>query len=1563
MSPSRRLGRRNKRLARSRQIKFESLEARHLLTGGLVSSGIDSVELDPNVFDGHDVLVRFADQAVSSSGDVRAVASDILPGSRAVPLMDGLPNLQRVQLPDGVGVEQALALFRGRSDVVYAEPNYHLQSSVIPDDGRFIDMWALENEGQTGGTVDADIDASGAWDVHTGSGSLVIAVIDTGVNWQHPDLADNMWLNADEVPGDHIDNDGNGYVDDVYGYDFINRDSNPMDDMGHGTHVAGTIGAVGNNGLGVTGVNWDIQIMGLKFLGSDGAGTTADAIEAINYAVANGAQISNNSWGGDPYSQAMFDALEAAANAGHLFVTASGNGDMFGIGINNDVSPFYPAGYEVSNVLAVAAVDHQDQLASFSNYGANSVDLAAPGVNILSTTYDGGYGQSSGTSMATPHVAGAAALVWDAHPDWSYTEVVAQLLDTVDVLPGLQGVVASNGRLNLANALDNPQPGPPPPPPGTLPLVEGFQDNEAEYIDARSGRWSVSYGRYRMEPSADDDNLATIATLRLDTAVPTDFELRAYVNAEEGRSELFGILFGDHLTNGLLIFDYHDQQDFKFAGADMDENRWMIGHRDASGWSVDASLAQPLSAGTDYQLKLIAEGDHNVTLWADGEEVLSHAYADSISDGDIGVGGRNSTAYFDNLVAQAYTSPAPTSLPLSDDFETGAADYLVEQSGISTVDGGELHMLPFAGTDAVSTILLDDPLPTELEVQATFNADDATDGRLSNAFLVFDYQSATDFKFAGAFVGINQWVIGHRSANDWEADAVVDAPISATNDYDLQVTLKADGTMMLLADSTTVLSYQYGDSLTDGLIGFGTKDALARFDNLSVDVYTPSPTTTMPFAEDFDNGVAEFLESRSGMWLVQSQRYAVTPPAGGDGVSTVQLEDVPSDFQVLVTANVDPGSNGRLSNGFVIFDYHDATDFKFAGAYAGSDQWIIGHRDSLGWVTDAMVSSVVDTLIDYRLRLDVANDTEVTLYVDGVPQLSHSFGDSLRDGDVGVGTREATARFDDLQIEDLTAGGPFPGELPLAEDFEDGVADHLALLSGLAGVSNGRYPITPHADSDGLTTLLLADPLPANVTWEGTFNADGASSGRLSNAFLTFDYVSPTNFKFAGAFVGINQWVIGHRNATDWVTDVYLDASINELTDYHVQVTLEAGGKASLAVDGAKQLSYDFGESLTDGDLGLGAKNALARYDDLGAAEYTPPPTASLPFAEDFDDSVADFFDVQAGEWNASTGLYMVTPAVESDGVSTVRLDSIPDDFEIVAQINADAATNGRLSNAFVIFDYEDAFNFKFAGAYAGSDQWLIGHRDAGAWQTDASMGSAIDAGVDYELRVTILADSDVTLYVDGIPRISHSFVDSLKDGAVGVGVRNAISRFDDVAVRELVTETPPAGSLPMAEDFDDGVADHLLVRSGFTGIGDGRYQVTPQSGGDGISTVFLGETLPGNIELLATMNADPATNDRLSNAFVIFDYVDATNFKFAGAYVGANQWLIGHRNASGWVTDSYAIASIDALTDYDLRLMLETDGTATLFVDGIERVSHGYRRVVDQRRCRHRDVQCPVAI
>jgi subtilisin family serine protease len=339
------------------------------------------------------------------------------------------------------------------------EPDFAVWNNVTPNDTSFNQLWGLNNTGQTGGTADADIDAPEAWNTFTGAGSnVVIGIIDTGINYNHPDLAANVWTNPGEVAGDNIDNDNNGYVDDIHGWDFINNDNDPMDDNGHGTHVSGTIAGVGNNSVGVTGVSWGAKLMGLKFLSAGGSGSTSDAVLALNYATMMKMQhnvnlkATNNSWGGGGYLAAMQTALQNNANAGMIFVAAAGNSAL-----NTDTFVSYPQGYPVDNIISVAATDHNDLLASFSNYGATSVDLGAPGVSVYSS-YGSGYASLSGTSMATPHVAGAVALAWAYAPTKTRQEIKAAILAGVDAVASLAGKTVTGGRLNLVKVLANVAP-------------------------------------------------------------------------------------------------------------------------------------------------------------------------------------------------------------------------------------------------------------------------------------------------------------------------------------------------------------------------------------------------------------------------------------------------------------------------------------------------------------------------------------------------------------------------------------------------------------------------------------------------------------------------------------------------------------------------------------------------------------------------------------------------------------------------------------------------------------------------------------------------------------------------------------------------------------------------------------------------------------------------------------------------------------------------------------------------------------------------------------------------
>ena len=419
-----------------------------------------------------DTLLRQAAEPTSRTpkmyGAVTRAVDTLLHRTSATPLQT-FPEigLSLMQMPVTRDADEVRAQLKNDPRIEYIEPNYIYRASVVPNDPQYNELWGMNNTGQTGGTSDADLDAPEAWDTQTGSDSTLIAVIDTGVDYNHPDLAANIWTNPGEIAGDGLDNDNNGYVDDVRGWDFANNDKDPMDDNLHGTHVAGTIGAIGNNGIGVAGVNWRVKIMPLKFLAGNGSGTLANAISAIIYGANKKARVMNNSWGGGGFSQALQDAINYANNAGSLFVAAAGND-----GNDNDTSPNYPSNYEVPNVVAVAAIDHKGDLAVFgsggggqcgcggnviglpgSNFGATTVDLAAPGKDILSTTPGNGYQKLSGTSMATPHVAGVAGLLFAQFPTWTHLQVRTRLLSTVATAPGLQGKMVTGGRVNARRAL------------------------------------------------------------------------------------------------------------------------------------------------------------------------------------------------------------------------------------------------------------------------------------------------------------------------------------------------------------------------------------------------------------------------------------------------------------------------------------------------------------------------------------------------------------------------------------------------------------------------------------------------------------------------------------------------------------------------------------------------------------------------------------------------------------------------------------------------------------------------------------------------------------------------------------------------------------------------------------------------------------------------------------------------------------------------------------------------------------------------------------------------------
>jgi len=363
---------------------------------------------------------------------------------------------QRVKLNGGTDIKSATSEYLRSPEIEAAQPNYYYHLLAIPNDPQFplAGMYGLTK-----------ISAPQAWDLTTGSPTVVVANIDTGMRYTHEDLAANMWANPGEINGNGVDDDNNGFADDYYGYDFYFNDSNPIDEHGHGTHTGGTIGAAGNNGLGVTGVNWNVRVMAIKIYDSDGFGTTAAMlINAYNYIrmMKNrgiNIRVTNNSYSGCDeacgYDQATKDALDAMGDAGILNVFAAGNS-----GWNNDtvVAPAFPATYTSPRIMSVAASTNIDTRSGFSNYGSVSVDLAAPGSGILSTrnASASNYGNMSCTSTAAPHVSGAAALLSAHNPSLSAASLKATLMNTVDPLTGWATTpIKTMGRLNVFNALQN----------------------------------------------------------------------------------------------------------------------------------------------------------------------------------------------------------------------------------------------------------------------------------------------------------------------------------------------------------------------------------------------------------------------------------------------------------------------------------------------------------------------------------------------------------------------------------------------------------------------------------------------------------------------------------------------------------------------------------------------------------------------------------------------------------------------------------------------------------------------------------------------------------------------------------------------------------------------------------------------------------------------------------------------------------------------------------------------------------------------------------------------------
>ena len=451
----------------------------------------------------------------------------------------GSAVVEVLELPLGSSVQAHIKAYLASGLIEVAEPDFWVKSASLPNDPYVQngDQWHLNNTGQSGGVVGADIHASVAWDTFNSPSNLIVAIIDTGVLVSHPDLIANLWTNPGEIPGNGIDDDGDGIVDDVHGINAAANSGDIQDVVGHGTFVTGLIGAVGDNGVGVSGVAWKVQLMMCRYVDNAGNGSLSDVIQCFDYARTKGAKVINASFATTNFAATLQTTINNCRTAGIVVVAGVGNDAA-----NNDAVPVYPASFNLDNIIAVAATDRSDQLAAFSNYGATNVDLAVPGQQITSTEASGvtPYSVNDGTSFSTAIMSGAMALVAARFPTFTASELIQRVLSTVDPLPSLTGKCVSGGRLNLARAV-----GPPvtsdftsSPSTGAPPLSVQFTD--ASYGAITQWAWDfndgsssgvqnpshvfASAGRFSVQLTVQDAN-GHVATNHHDVTVVENFQI------------------------------------------------------------------------------------------------------------------------------------------------------------------------------------------------------------------------------------------------------------------------------------------------------------------------------------------------------------------------------------------------------------------------------------------------------------------------------------------------------------------------------------------------------------------------------------------------------------------------------------------------------------------------------------------------------------------------------------------------------------------------------------------------------------------------------------------------------------------------------------------------------------------------------------------------------------------------------------------------------------------------------------------------------------------------------
>lgn len=1353
--------------------------------------------------------------------------------------------------------------YKGRADVEYVEPNMIVHAQLTPNDPEFSSLWGFNNSGQLiirpdgssfSGTPGADIHLPAAWDLKTGSGSVIIADIDTGVDYNHPDLAGNIWTHPGEIAGNGIDDDGNGFVDDLHGWNFVNNTNDPMDDHGHGTHTAGTIGAVGNNGAGGVGVNWIAKVMPIKFMNSAGSGTIEDAARAILYASQMGAKISNNSWGCTGigcFSQTFEDALKVAYGRGMLFVVAAGNTSAFGVANNNDATPTYPCNSTQPNVLCVAATENHDAKAFFSNYGNVSVDLGAPGQDILSTIPTGncllcdpsGYMFLSGTSMAAPHVSGAAALALAQYPTLTTGQLKNLLIGSTDPIPALKGLTATGGRLNVNNALRS-----------------NFIIDSPDSAAASAGQttdFTIS-----VQSLNGFGRPVTLSFAASEADITGSFSVNSVTPPANGSA---GTTLTVSTASGIAAGSYL----LTISGSATDGSGQAEAHLGTMTLSVQTDLALTALSGPTLgeagKWFTITDTVQNLdTALAKGFYIGYYLSTDSaITPSDIRIGSRWIPALSPGASSAGADVWIPASLPsgtyylgaIIDDLsrvpDSNAANNTLPGRQISVNSGApaspiwtDRHNAPNNGDDNAVKVVVD-AAANSYVTGSTCRIVHTSENSCSS-------WDITTIKYDPD--GNRLWVATYNNdASDYAATLAVDA---SGNTYVGGLSCSTlDMSGLCSVSDYLILKYDpHGNLLWAARYGNGSGSSLSDLNlDASGNIYVTGTSCDLN-CTSWSDATVKFDADGNRLWVARNSfgnfSHGIVLALDAAGNTYVTGDGSPAGFTSYMTAKYDQkgsliwtaqyNNDGRytsaraialdtLGNVYVSGVSHNGTDFDIAtvkydstGQRLWANRYDNGSEDSLGFWNGIYGQTAVDDSGNVYITGVSSNGLDndyITIKYD-------TNGNSLwsaryNNGAMDVAQAQAIDHSGNVYVTGLSlncdqvtlcSGWARPGSsddyLSIKYDlnghpiwvgrYENGTTDFAFALAidesenvYVTGASSGcRVPfdssggcrVSDHTGFDYATlkyTTRLSDLVMTKVS--------GPSAGVVGQSILLSDTVKNQGTEPAGSF-SVGYYLSG--DATITTADLFLGSrSVNGLT---------AGASHSATA------SITVPSNLSPGIYYLGA---IANYDnrisetndannDLAGNRITITTSRNLLFSDDFNRTTG-----LGPNWQVYFGSFItdgnsaisqgnianwaaVTPNLNTNDYSVEATLAVPP-----GSLYSGIAVRGNPANSF----YKDLY----AAQIATDGHVNLYRRNAGNWTLLKSAPASIAAGTAYTLKLTVSGVSPVNLQVSLNGAVLFNFSDAsasrILSGIPGIGNYNPGVSYDRFTVSSISSSAPPS--------------------------------------------------------------------------------------------------------------------------------------------------------------------------